>query len=181
MINQKLVSLHTWTKLQSYYLNFQNSWVIWIHCNYWNYNQSIFPTGFTSQVGLNKDATFVQLGFNLSNGETDTLESSSILIQLIQVKGIYTQKVTLFKTRNLIKQNIKESIMAKLMKQVFNLRGGTSNVWISFTNSESQILRLTPNYLIAKMRVLHLKNKTHPRLGILKTFLNHFCLLHESL
>ncbi len=40
----------------------------------------------------------MQLGFNLSNGVTDTLESSSILIYLIQVKGIYTKKVTLIKT-----------------------------------------------------------------------------------
>ncbi len=38
---------------------------------------------------------FVQLAFNLSNGVTDTLESSSILIYFIQVKGIYTLKVTL--------------------------------------------------------------------------------------
>jgi len=43
---------------------------------------------------------FVQLGFNLSNGVTDTLESSSILIFSIQVKSIYTQKVVLIKTRN---------------------------------------------------------------------------------
>jgi len=35
---------------------------------------------------------FVQLGFNLSNGVTDTLESSSILIYLVQVKGIYMQQ-----------------------------------------------------------------------------------------
>ncbi len=38
------------------------------------------------------------LCFNLSNGVVDTLESSAILIYLIQVKGIYTQKVTLIKT-----------------------------------------------------------------------------------
>jgi hypothetical protein len=31
---------------------------------------------------------------------TDTLESSSILIYLIQMKGIYTQKVALIKTIN---------------------------------------------------------------------------------
>jgi len=42
---------------------------------------------------------FVQLGFNFSNGVTDTLESSSMLIYLIQVKGICTQKVLLIKTR----------------------------------------------------------------------------------
>ncbi len=35
---------------------------------------------------------FLQLGLNLSNGVTDTLESSTILIYLIQLKGIYTQK-----------------------------------------------------------------------------------------
>ncbi len=39
----------------------------------------------------------MQLDFNLSNCVTDTLESSSILIYLIQMKGIYTQKVALFK------------------------------------------------------------------------------------
>jgi hypothetical protein len=32
----------------------------------------------------------VLLGFYLSNGVTDTLESSSILIYFIQVKGTYT-------------------------------------------------------------------------------------------
>jgi hypothetical protein len=42
----------------------------------------------------------VLLAFNLSNGVTDTLESSTILIFLIQVKGIYTQRVTLIKTGN---------------------------------------------------------------------------------
>jgi hypothetical protein len=73
---------------------------------------------------------FVQLGLNFGNGVTDTLESSSILIYLIQVKGIYTQKVTLNKTTNLNKQNTKEHIMAILIKQVFNLRGGSSNVGI---------------------------------------------------
>ncbi len=45
----------------------------------------------------------VQLGFNLSNGVTDTLESSSILIYLIQVAGIYTRKDTLIKTGVLMK------------------------------------------------------------------------------
>jgi hypothetical protein len=34
----------------------------------------------------------MQLGFNLSNGVTDTLESSSILIYLDTRKIIYTQK-----------------------------------------------------------------------------------------
>jgi hypothetical protein len=34
----------------------------------------------------------VRLTFNLSNRVTDTLESSTILIYLIQVKGIYTQR-----------------------------------------------------------------------------------------
>jgi hypothetical protein len=41
---------------------------------------------------------FVQLGFNLSNGVPDRLESSSILIYLIQVRDIYTQKVALIQT-----------------------------------------------------------------------------------
>ncbi len=35
---------------------------------------------------------FVQLAFNLSNGVTDTLKSSTILIYFSQVKGVYTQK-----------------------------------------------------------------------------------------
>jgi len=44
--------------------------------------------------------------------EADTLESSSVLIYLIWVKGIYTHKVTLIKTK------YKEGIMAKLIKQI---------------------------------------------------------------
>jgi hypothetical protein len=43
---------------------------------------------------------FVQLAFNLRNGVTDTLESSSILIYLIEKKGIYTKRVEYIKTRN---------------------------------------------------------------------------------
>jgi hypothetical protein len=35
----------------------------------------------------------MQWGFNLSNGVTDTLESNTILIYLIQEQGIYTKKV----------------------------------------------------------------------------------------
>ncbi len=35
---------------------------------------------------------FMQLGFNLSEGVTDTLEFSTILIYFIQKKSIYTQK-----------------------------------------------------------------------------------------
>ncbi len=35
---------------------------------------------------------FVQLGFNLSNGVTDTLESSTILLYLETRKSIYTQQ-----------------------------------------------------------------------------------------
>jgi len=46
----------------------------------------------------------MQLGFNLSSGVTDTLKSSSILIYVIQVTGIYTQKDTLIKTRVLMKE-----------------------------------------------------------------------------
>ncbi len=34
----------------------------------------------------------IQLSFNLSNGETGTLKSNTILIYFTQVKGIYTQK-----------------------------------------------------------------------------------------
>jgi hypothetical protein len=40
---------------------------------------------------LKKYIISCNLVFNLSNGGTDTLESSSILIFFIQVKGIYTQ------------------------------------------------------------------------------------------
>jgi hypothetical protein len=42
----------------------------------------------------------MQLAFNLSNGVTDRLESSSVLIYLIQVKGIYSQKDEFIKTGN---------------------------------------------------------------------------------
>ncbi len=38
------------------------------------------------------------LGFKLRNGVTDTVESSSILIYLNMVIGIYTQILTLIKT-----------------------------------------------------------------------------------
>ncbi len=55
---------------------------------------------------------FMQLGFNLSNGVTDTLESSSILIYLIQETGIYTQMDTLIKRRVLVKWRA----FAKLIK-----------------------------------------------------------------
>jgi hypothetical protein len=41
---------------------------------------------------LKKIINFVQLGFNLSNGVTDTLESSSILIYLKTHMGLYTQE-----------------------------------------------------------------------------------------
>ncbi len=34
---------------------------------------------------------FMQLAFNFSNGVTDTLESGTIAIYSIQVKGIHTQ------------------------------------------------------------------------------------------
>jgi hypothetical protein len=37
-------------------------------------------------------SSFVQLSFNLSNGETDTLESSSILIYFQTRMGLYTQE-----------------------------------------------------------------------------------------
>ncbi len=45
-------------------------------------------------------ASFVQLAFNLRNGTTDTRESSTILIYLIQVKGIYKNRYALIKTGN---------------------------------------------------------------------------------
>jgi hypothetical protein len=41
---------------------------------------------------------FVQLGFNLIDRVPDILESCSILIYLIQVKDIYTQKVAFIQT-----------------------------------------------------------------------------------
>ncbi len=40
----------------------------------------------------------------MSNVVTDTLESSSVLIYLIKVKGIYTPQNTLIKTRKLINE-----------------------------------------------------------------------------
>ncbi len=43
-------------------------------------------------ITLENGPYFVQLAFNMSNRVTDTLESSTILIYLVQVKGIYTQK-----------------------------------------------------------------------------------------
>jgi hypothetical protein len=55
-----------------------------------------------NQVG----SYFVQLGFNLSNGVTDKLESSSILIYLFQVKGTYIQKVFTIKRSHWLKQEI---------------------------------------------------------------------------
>jgi hypothetical protein len=45
-------------------------------------------------------ASFVQLAFNLSNGVTDTIESSTMLVYLVQVKGIFTHKFALIKTGN---------------------------------------------------------------------------------
>ncbi len=42
----------------------------------------------------------MQLAFNLSNGVTDTLECSAMLIYLIRVKGIYTHDVAKIKMRN---------------------------------------------------------------------------------
>ncbi len=68
---------------------------------------------------------FMQLGFNLSNGVTDTLESSSILIYFIQMKVIYTQ-VTLIKTMNLIQQNAKRALWLSQLNR-FNLRRGESS------------------------------------------------------
>jgi hypothetical protein len=44
-------------------------------------------------LATNNKYTFVQLAFNLSNGVTNTLESSSILIYLETHMGLYTQKV----------------------------------------------------------------------------------------
>jgi hypothetical protein len=49
------------------------------------------PVGYLMFAQFKPDIV-MQLGFNLSNRVTDTLESTSILIYLIQVKGIYTQK-----------------------------------------------------------------------------------------
>ncbi len=41
---------------------------------------------------FNQNNNFRALDFNLSDGVTDTLESNSILIYFISVKGIYTQQ-----------------------------------------------------------------------------------------
>ncbi len=54
---------------------------------------------------------FVQLGFNLSNGVTDTLESITILIYLQTRKSIYTQKEVLIKWKSWLNEITDESIM----------------------------------------------------------------------
>ncbi len=47
----------------------------------------------SSKAGTQSEIdNFVQLGVSLSNGVTDTLESSSILIYFICVEVIYTQQ-----------------------------------------------------------------------------------------
>ncbi len=46
---------------------------------------------------------FVQLGFNLSNGVTDTLESITILIYLQTRKSIFAQKKVLIKMKEWVK------------------------------------------------------------------------------
>ncbi len=43
---------------------------------------------FMHHMIISNISSFMQLGLNMSNGVTDTLESSSILIYLIQFKGI---------------------------------------------------------------------------------------------
>ena len=53
---------------------------------------------------------FVQLGFNFSNGETGTLESSSILIYFIQVQGILRKR--------------SHWLNEKLIKRVFLIKRG---------------------------------------------------------
>ncbi len=53
-------------------------------CKLDTFNCDIFQFGIFS--------IFMQLGFNLSNGVTNTLESSSILIYLEICKSIYTQQ-----------------------------------------------------------------------------------------
>ncbi len=58
--------------------------------------------GFILETAFSYNA----IGFN---GVTDTLESSSILIYLIQVKGIYTRQNVLIKTRNWINEIQKEA------------------------------------------------------------------------
>ncbi len=53
----------------------------------------------------------MQLGFNLSNGETGTLESSSMLIYFIQVQGIL-RKMSNWLNEKLIKEEHKKGIIA---------------------------------------------------------------------
>ncbi len=60
---------------------------------------------------------FVQLAFNLRNRVTDTLESSSILIYLIEVKGIYTQRDELIKTRNELRGAQKRALLQSKLKK----------------------------------------------------------------
>jgi len=45
-----------------------------------------------TKILIRLEKSFAQLGFNLSNGVTHTLESSSILIYFDTRKGIYTAK-----------------------------------------------------------------------------------------
>ncbi len=59
----------------------------------------------------------MQLGFNLSNGVTDTLESSTILIYFVQVKG--TWRNVLIKTELM---KYKERIMVKLNEALSTTR-----------------------------------------------------------
>ncbi len=65
----------------------------------------------------------MQLGFNLSNGVTVTLESSPILIYFVQVESSYTQKVwqegALIKTIH--KEGIKKGTLLQIKLKGFNI------------------------------------------------------------
>jgi hypothetical protein len=54
----------------------------------------------------------VQLAFNSSNRVADTLESSTILIYLIQAKGLYTQKGSRLLKQEINKEEDTEDIVA---------------------------------------------------------------------
>ena len=66
--------------------------VIWDDTQYQWYDTK--SDVFVQHMIISNISSFMQLGLNMSNGVTDTLESSSILIYLVQVKGIYTQQDT---------------------------------------------------------------------------------------
>ncbi len=56
------------------------------------FRESAYKNFFTNKGNQYMTVFLMQLGVNLSNGVTDTLESISILIYFGPMKGIYTQR-----------------------------------------------------------------------------------------